>query len=135
MSVDSIKDESQESHRQAELGGVMTPKNDTIIYLSVTTAFFLMSIGTAKYEYVPKRAPVDTPKPSYQPTSSYLISTPRTSTTSAVYPSAAQYFILPPKRTKTAESIHKYVNTMHSKSVSSISVSTNPPELSDHNNL
>ena len=36
MSVNSIEDKSQEAQRKAEGGGVMTPRNETIVDLFVT---------------------------------------------------------------------------------------------------
>ena len=46
MSVDSIKDGSQETQRQDEWCGVMTPKNNTITYFSVNTSYVPMSVDT-----------------------------------------------------------------------------------------
>ena len=67
MSVDYIEHESQEDQRQAEEGGTMTTKNDTIIDFYVTTASVLMSVDNTEESYLLTRAKFETPKPSYQP--------------------------------------------------------------------
>ena len=67
MSVDYIEHESQEDQRQAEEGGIMTTKNDTIIDFYVTTTSVLMSVDNTEESYLLTRAKVETPKPSYQP--------------------------------------------------------------------
>ena len=41
-SVDCIEYESPEYQGQAEGGGITTPKNDTTIVLTVTTAYVMM---------------------------------------------------------------------------------------------
>ena len=52
----------------------MTPKNDTTIDLTITTASDNISVDNTYDGYFLTRAPIDTPKPSSQPaaaTSSY----------------------------------------------------------------
>ena len=68
----------------------MSTHNGTIIDLTVTTAYVLMSVDTTMDDYVLKIAPVDTPISSCQPSaanSSSSISIPRTSSTSKLSPS------------------------------------------------
>ena len=56
-----IENESQEDQEQPEGGGFITPKNCTTNYLTVTTAYVLLSVNTTVDEYVLTIAPVYTP--------------------------------------------------------------------------
>ena len=67
MSLDYIQYEYQEAHIKAEGGGDITPKNNTIIYLSDIPAYFLLSVDTPKDEYILTTTPLYNTKPSYQP--------------------------------------------------------------------
>ena len=74
FSVGCIEDGYKEDQGQAEVNGVMTLQNCTIIYWFVTTAYVPNSFDTTVYWSVLTRAPVDTPKPSSQPSDDTLLS-------------------------------------------------------------
>ena len=67
MSVNCIKDGTQEDQRQPKGGGIMTPKNVTTIYLTVTTASDLVSVDNRNIESVLTRASIETTWSSSQP--------------------------------------------------------------------
>ena len=107
----------------------MTHKNDTVIYLSVTTESVPMSVDTTEDESILTIALVETPKPSYKPAganTSYSLYTPRTSSTSAVYPSSTSDNSLTSssKIPNMIEPIQEGVKKMSSESSSYIYVHT-----------
>ena len=55
---------NKEDQGQDTGGGVMTPKNVTIVDLSVTTSSVTMSVDTTVNEYVLIRSQVDNPNQS-----------------------------------------------------------------------
>ena len=59
--LDCIEDESQEYQGKPEVGGVITPKNVTNIYLTVTTSYDPMLVDNNDDEYVLTISPIENP--------------------------------------------------------------------------
>ena len=84
----------------------MSPQNGTPIYLSLTSAYYPMSVDNTDDELFSTREPIETTKPYSQTdaaNSSSSSYTPRTSSTSTLYLSAA----LPSSLTPSSKSHNK----------------------------